>query len=338
MAYAPLIDRYGRHISYMRISVTDRCNLHCVYCIPEGSPPGPRLPRDALLRFEEIERIVRCAAQLGINTFRITGGEPLLRKQLHELIARLIRIPGVRDIALTTNATLLKRYAHQLYDAGLRRINVSLDSLNPQKLERITGAHLGDILDGIEAALAIGFEHVKVNCVVMRDFNSDELEEIAMLSYNRPLHVRFIEYQPIGCAKVLFDDIFVPISEVKQRLVANCSIEPISSAEQPPGSGPARYWRIPNAQGTIGFIAPISEPFCERCNRLRLTPDSILRPCLAYEHGINLTPILRGGSDEELERAFRKAVALKPHGHDFHKRLQSADAPIICKSMQRIGG
>ncbi|HID07394.1 MAG TPA: radical SAM protein, partial [Armatimonadetes bacterium] len=280
----------------------------------------------------------RCATQLGINTFRITGGEPLLRNQLHELIARLIRIPGVHDIALTTNATLLKKYAHQLYDAGLRRINVSLDSLNAQKLERMSGAHLSDILDGIEVALAIGFEHIKINCVVMRDFNTDEIEQIAMLSYNRPLHVRFIEYQPIGCAKVFFNDIFVPIDEARQRLIANCSIEPISSAEQPPGAGPARYWRIPGGRGTIGFIAPISEPFCERCNRLRITPDSFLRPCLAYEHGINLMPILRGGSDDELEWAFRKAVALKPHGHDFHARLQVSNALIVHRSMQRIGG
>ena len=306
-----LIDPYGRGISYLRISVTSACNLHCVYCAKQR-----RHRIVSQLGLEEVERVARCAVRLGIRSIRITGGEPLLHPNIVELVRRLSRLEGISKIMMTTNGLLLRHYAEALKTAGLNGINISLDSLSADKLRLISGTEPESILEGIEVALYVGFECVKLNCVVLRSLNLDEVEHIAALSIERPIHVRFLEYQPIGCKVEEFEREFVGMDEVLSRLQSKFKMEPVECSEKPLGDGPACYWRIDGAVGMIGFIAPVSKPFCSSCNRLRITSDGMLRPCLAYDLGVDVKKAL-GEGDKAVEEAFRTAVMLKPAGHNF---------------------
>ncbi len=305
-----LSDSFQRPINYLRISVTDRCNLRCIYCMPEE---GVRLmPRGDILSYEEIHTIVEAAAGLGISKIRVTGGEPLVRAGLPRLIRMLAQIDAIDDISLTTNGTLLAHYAAELKQAGLRRVNISLDTLQPDRFSRISrGGNIGDVLKSIEAAKEAGLNPVKINMVVMAGINDDELLDFATKTINEEWHVRFIELMPFGNKET--DSQFVSVSDMKHRLESLGTLEPCSVSI---GNGPAKYFRLPQARGTIGFITPVSEHFCFRCNRLRLTADGKLRLCLLSEKEIDLRQPLRSGAPSaELKRLIKEAVASKPLGH-----------------------
>ena len=322
-----ILDSFGRSINYLRISVTDRCNLRCIYCMP---PEGvPQMPHGEILSYEEIRIIVQAAAELGINKIRLTGGEPLVRTDLPKLIKMLSRIGGIQELSLTTNGTLLKNYALELRQAGLSRINLSLDTLKPDRFRYITRlGRLKDVLEGISAAKKAGFDPVKINAVVMQGINDDEILDFARMTCEEGCHVRFIELMPFkGMAE------FVPSVEVRQRISLLGKLEPCPSIT---GNGPARYYRLAGAKGTIGFISPLTElPFCSRCNRIRLTPDGRLRPCLLGEDEIDLKmPLRNNASTEELRRLILKAVASKPE----HHHLEGGNGRPVKRKMSQIGG
>ena len=304
-----LSDSFQRPIDYLRISVTDRCNLRCRYCMPAE---GIRLmPHADILSYEEIYDVAAAAAGLGINKIRITGGEPLVRTGLPELVRMLAQLDGMDDISLTTNGTLLAYYAAELKSAGLRRVNVSLDTLKPDKFKQITrGSRLDEVQKGIEVARSAGLNPLKINVVVMPGVNDDELLDFAARTVHDGWHIRFIEHMPFG--ENTPSSPFIPLTEIKQRLAALGELEPCSVR----GNGPAKYFRLPQAKGTIGFITPVSEHFCFHCNRLRLTADGKLRPCLLSEEEIDLRQPLRDGiSSTELKSLIEKAVARKPLRH-----------------------
>jgi len=321
-------DLFNRPINYLRISVTDRCNLRCVYCMP---PQGIALfPRGGLLSYEEITRIVRVAAELGISKIRLTGGEPLVREGLPKLVAMIKTVPGIDDISLTTNGVYLGELARSLKDAGLRRVNISLDSLDAEKYKNVTrGGNLGAVFRGIEAAQEVGLTPVKVNVVVMGGINDDEIERFARLTVTEGWHVRFIELMPfVGDEGVRGK--FFPISEVRGRLGQLGELEAAASVA---GNGPARYYRFVGASGTIGFISPVSDHFCFSCNRLRLTADGKLRPCLLSDDEIDLRRHLRSGADgETLKRVMREAIKSKPRKHRLDQDL------VLQRPMTKLGG
>ena len=304
-----LSDSFQRPINYLRISVTDRCNLRCIYCMP---PQGVTLsPRSEILRYEEIKAVAQAAAALDINKVRLTGGEPLVRSGLSHLVQILSQIEGIDDIALTTNGVLLRQYAAQLREAGLRRVNVSLDTLKRERFHRITRHDkLGDVLDGIKAAKEAGLDPVKVNMVVIRGINDDEVLDFARLTIEQGWHVRFIEPMPFGIGEGLS---FIPTCEIQERLFSLGSLEPCLPIH---GNGPAKYFRFRGTPGTVGFISPLSEHFCFNCNRLRLTVDGKLRPCLLSDEEVDLkSPLRRGASLDELKGLIQQAVAAKPERH-----------------------
>lgn len=320
-------DSFGRSINYLRVSATDRCNLRCLYCMP---PEGvPRIPHGEILSYEEIRTVVQAGAELGINKIRLTGGEPLVRAELPELIKMLSQIEGIRELSLTTNGTLLKKYALELKQAGLSRVNVSLDTLKTDRFQYITRlGRLKDVLEGIEAAKDAGFQPVKINTVVMRGINDDEILDFARMTYDTGWHVRFIELMPFkGVAE------FVASVELRHHISLLGELEPCASMT---GNGPARYYRLAGAKGTIGFISPLSElSFCSRCNRIRLTPDGKLRPCLLGEDEIDLRMSLRNNASvEELERLMLQAVASKRERH----HLEGSDVTVMKRKMSQIGG
>jgi len=327
----PYLDAFNRPISYLRVSVTDRCNLRCVYCMP---PEGvPWRPHGEVLRYEEVEVVVRAAAQLGISKIRLTGGEPLVRKDLVDLVAMLARIPGIDDLAMTTNGILLARYAEELRAAGLKRVNVSLDTLRPERFRRITRlGKLSDTLEGIAAAKEAGLVPVKINAVVIRGLNDDEVVDFACLTYAPDWHVRFIEVMPLGDNADWAGNGYVPMGEVRERIERE--LGELIPAKLAVGGGPARYYRLPDARGTIGFITPISEHFCYQCNRLRLTADGKLRPCLLSDYEIDLRgPLRQGATIEEIKRLIIEAVRAKPERH----RLPEHVIPQG-RAMSEIGG
>ena len=312
----PCLDAYNRPISYLRISVTDRCNLRCIYCMP---PEGVIWrPHGEILRYEEIETVVRAAAGLGITKVRLTGGEPLVRPGIADLVRMLARIPGIDDLAMTTNGILLARHAAALAGAGLQRVNVSLDTLRPERFERITRrGRLEDVLDGIEAARQVGLEPIKINTVVIRGMNDDEAVDLARKTMESGWNIRFIEMMPVGngvLADSEWHEQVVTGKEIRQRIEA--ALGELEPAKMSTGDGPACYYRLPGASGTLGFITPISEHFCYRCNRLRLTADGQLRPCLLSDEEIDLrTPLRRGADVAEIERWLLQAIQLKPMQH-----------------------
>ncbi|MHB0875673.1 MAG: GTP 3',8-cyclase MoaA [Anaerolineae bacterium] len=325
-----LRDHYGRAITYLRLSVTDRCNYRCLYCMPEAGVPSKR--HEDILRYEEMARLVRVAAGLGVSKVRLTGGEPLVRAGIADLVRLLAAIPGIDDLALTTNGALLASLAPALAAAGLRRVNVSLDTLRPERFERITRrGRLQDVLDGIEAARRAGLNPVKVNAVVVRGLNDDEAVDFARRSLSDGWHVRFIEVMPLGEGEHWAGDGYVPAGETRARIEA--ALGPLQAQASESG-GPARTWRLPEASGSIGFITPVSEHFCRSCNRLRLTADGRLLSCLLGDAETDVRGLLRGGaSDEQIAAAFAAAVAAKPAGH----RLQEGALPTG-RLMSGIGG
>ena len=326
----PLADSFQRPIRYLRISVTDRCNLRCQYCMPEEGIP--LMKHDDILRYEEIARLVAVAAQLGISSIRLTGGEPLVRKDLASLVAMIAAIPGIEDISLTTNGTLLAKYAASLAAAGLKRVNISLDSLVPERYRAITrGGNLEDVLAGIAAAYRAGLTPVKINVVVARGVNDTELEEFARRTRDEGWNVRFIELMPIGAGIAPSHEQFMPATEIQKRIEA--AYGPLQAGELY-GSGPARYWRIPGASGTIGFIDALSRHFCPQCNRLRLSADGRILPCLFADMEFDVRgPLRSGASDQELACLIEKVIAAKPAGRYFAQQ----PAPEG-RTMSRMGG
>jgi len=322
-----LSDSFQRPIDYLRISVTDRCNLRCIYCMPtEGID---LLPHEDILSYEEIYRVAQAAAELGIKKVRITGGEPLVRIGLSSLIRMLSQIDTIDDIALTTNGTLLAQYAAELKAAGLRRVNISLDTLKAEKFRQITrGGNLDDVRTGIAAATAAGLNPIKINVVVMAGINDDELLDFAHKTVADGWHVRFIEHMPFN--REMAHTSFVSVNEIRERLAVLGELEPCTFK----GNGPAKYYRLPQGKGTIGFITPISEHFCFNCNRLRLTADGKLRPCLLSEQEIDVRQSLRRGiSAEELKKLIKKAVDSKPRQHKLAKGCVPQDRPF-----SQVGG
>ncbi|MDY6911462.1 MAG: GTP 3',8-cyclase MoaA [Chloroflexota bacterium] len=306
-----LFDFFNRPINYLRISVTDRCNLRCVYCMPpEGITP---LPHADIFSYEEIALVAKASAEMGISKIRITGGEPLVRANLSRLISMLAEVEGIDDLSLTTNGVLLGRYAQELKEAGLKRVNVSLDTLRAERFNQITRiGRIEEVLHGIEAAREAEFKPIKMNMVVMRGVNDDEVTDFARKTIDEGWHVRFIEFMPIAEEQQEREGRFISIAEITERVESLGTLEPHTLD----GNGPAKYFRLPGAKGTIGFISPVSEHFCFQCNRLRLTAEGKLRPCLLSDEEIDLRQSLRhGGSVEEIKRLIGQAIEAKPKGH-----------------------
>ncbi len=324
-----LSDSFQRPINYLRISVTDRCNLRCMYCMPlDGVRP---LAHGDILTYEEIYTVARAAAAAGINKVRITGGEPLVRFHLSELVRMLASIEAIDDISMTTNGILLARSARELKSAGLRRVNVSLDTLKDERFRSITrGAYgIATVLEGIEAAKAAGLNPVKINVVVLAGMNDDELVDFAARTISEEWHIRFIEHMPFGDSTS--NARFVSVSDMRKRIETLGALEPCLSSV---GNGPARYFRFPGAKGTVGFITPVSEHFCFQCNRLRLTSDGKLRPCLLSENEIDLRKPLRSGiSLEALKHLIEEAAACKPLQHHLSEGQVPKDRPF-----SQVGG
>lgn len=322
-------DSFQRPINYLRISVTDRCNLRCIYCMPAGGVD--MVSHRDILSYEEIHTVVQAAAELGINKVRITGGEPLVRLGLPKLIEMLASIDVIDDISLTTNGILLAQHAAELKSAGLQRVNVSLDTLRQDRFEFITrGDKLSDVLKGIEVARSVGLNPVKINTVVMSGINDDEILEFAGKTISQGWHVRFIELMPVN-GEGANAPLFLPISEVRRRLEALGELQPCLPGV---GNGPAKYFRFPQVEGTIGFITPISEHFCFQCNRLRLTADGKLRPCLLSEDEVDLKESLRNGtSSAGLRKLIEQAIARKPLRHHLAEGCVPKDRPF-----SQVGG
>lgn len=307
-------DRYGRTIDYLRISVTDRCDLRCSYCMPEGFRDYEEPAH--WLNFDEISRVVAAFARLGTSRFRITGGEPLLRRDIGGLLGRLNNIQGVRDLSLSTNGTRLARLAPALRQAGVSRLNVSLDSLCAERVRQITRRDaLAEILDGLLVAKSQGFHPIKINMVVMQDVNEDEVDDMAGFCLRHGFILRLIETMPVGDTGRSAG--FVDLQPIRQHLQARYGLREGHIA----GGGPARYLVSADGQFSIGFITPLSQHFCETCNRVRLSVDGTLHLCLGQEHSLALRPLLRAGaSDAELEAAILQAINLKPERHEFREQ------------------
>lgn len=318
-------DTYGRKIDYMRISITDRCNLRCRYCMPDGVT---WLPMGEILTYEEIELICREAVKLGITKFKITGGEPLVRRDCPELIQRIKNIPGVQQVTLTTNGVVLKEFLEDLSRSGLDAVNVSLDTLNEQRFEEITGfPKLAQVLDAIEKAVKKGFR-VKVNAVLQKDVNDDEWQKIAELARNHPIDVRFIEMMPIGNGK---ESRIVSNDWVLEELRKNYQIEPDMTKH---GNGPAVYYKVSGFLGSVGFISAIHGKFCDKCNRIRLTAVGELKPCLCFGESVSLKDVVRGKDRNAVRNCLIEAIEKKPEMHRFEKYAEVTEK----KKMSQIGG
>lgn len=324
-------DKFNRDIDYLRVSVTDRCNLRCIYCMPEE---GVTLAEhDEVLTLEEITKIVRSAVTVGIKKIRITGGEALVRKGIVNLIKMIKNIPGIEEVSLTTNGILLSEMAGQLYNAGLDRVNISLDTLDTEKYARITrGGKLSKVWLGIESAIEKEFHPVKLNVVAIKGFNDHEIIDFAELTQKMPVHVRFIELMPIGAGERMSLGGFISAEEILNQIKQTYTLEPV---EEVLGAGPAKYLRIPGAQGTIGVISAISNHFCNKCNRLRLTAEGQLRPCLSSPEEIDLkTPLRQGKNEKELAEYILKAIKSKPEQHEMQKNGWGKNKRI----MTQLGG
>ncbi len=332
-------DNFRRTIDYIRVSVTDRCNLRCIYCMPpEGLIP---IEHKEILSYEEIVRLLKIATRIGLRKIRITGGEPLVRKNIPYLIKLIKNIEGIDDLSLTTNGILLEQYAGPLAEAGLNRVNVSLDSLRPDRYREITrGGDINDVFRGIRAAEKAGLTPIKINIVPVRGLNDDEIADFALMTMKSEYQVRFIEFMPFGVPGIWSAEKFISSEEIRSIVEKIGRLSPVKLRK----SGPARYFRLDGAAGVIGFISPLSNHFCGECNRLRLTADGKLRPCLFSETEIDLKPVLRSDApDEEVERLIRLSIAVKPEGHNM--KIQNAelrrltdDKKYCTRPMSRIGG
>jgi len=328
----PYQDDFGRAINYLRVSVTDRCNLRCVYCMPEEGIE--KQPHTKILRYEELALVVRAAAEMGISKIRLTGGEPLARLGLPGFVRMVAQTPGIDDLSMTTNGTLLARHARALAEAGLQRVNISLDSLRPERFRQITRrGQLADVWAGLEAARANGLTPIKFNMVVIRGMNDDEISDFARRTITHGWHVRFIELMPIGANVDWAASGSVSIPEMRARI--ETEVGPLTAVHGPTGNGPARYYQLPGAEGTIGFIGALSDHFCGTCNRLRLTADGHLRPCLLSDYEIDLRPALRDSLDlEAVKSILAQAIRSKP----AHHHLGEALSPPQERTMAQIGG
>ena len=323
-----LVDPFQRRIEYVRISVTDRCDLRCFYCMPEGFR-GFEEPEDWLTH-DEIERVARAFTSMGVRRIRLTGGEPLVRRNLTGLAARLAALPDLEDLSLSTNATRLARHASELKQAGVSRINVSLDSLRPEVFQRITKGKLEKVLAGLMAAKEAGITPVKINMVVMKGVNDDEVESMVEFCLEHGFTLRFIETMPVGDTGRNATDYYVDLGEVRPRLARHFDLIPGAM----PGGGPARYVRVAGTEMNIGFITPLSQHFCDTCNRVRLSVDGTLFLCLGQEDRFELRPLLRDGiSDAGLEEAIRTAISLKPEKHEFREKPEQ-----VVRFMSMTGG
>jgi len=304
-------DSLGRELNYLRISVTDRCNLRCIYCMPPGGVE--LLPREQLLTYEEIVRVARVAAQLGFIKVRLTGGEPLVRDGIVRLVSMLSRVEGLERLAMTTNGVLLSKFAIALKRAGLQTVNISLDTLRAERFRRLTRiGEIDEVLRGIKSAMTSGFDAVKVNMVVMRGVNDDEIPDFVRFAAENDIEVRFIELMRLGDKGLADAELFVPEDEILARVSEAGSLVPIPRSDS---DGPAKLFRIEGSRGRIGIISALSHPFCDKCNRLRLTSDGRLRSCLLSGGEIDLRPILRAGDDEGLRNAFHAVAEMKPSVH-----------------------
>jgi len=342
-----LRDRYSRTIDYLRISITDRCNLRCLYCMPvEGV--RPEMHRD-ILRYEEIVRVIKVAARLGVSKIRLTGGEPLTRRNIAHLISLIKDIQGIKDLSMTTNGILLERHARELADAGLDRVNVSLDSLREERYAEITrGGDLSSVLKGIDAAAQAGLKPVKINMVPIRGFNDDEILSFAGLTLDTAYQVRFIECMPSPNVDFWNPAKYMSTDEIRKIVKPLGPLTPVRIRKK----GPSKYFRFKEAKGVLGFISALTHHFCHDCNRMRLTADGKLRPCLFSETEIDLrSAIRRGASDDEIERLLRLSIAVKPDGHRIGSRrnipaVDPADSTLQSpfnnvrqkRPMSKIGG
>ncbi|MBK1704196.1 GTP 3',8-cyclase MoaA [Halochromatium glycolicum] len=326
-----LIDRFGRHVTYVRLSVTDRCDLRCVYCMAEDMT---FLPRAQVLTLEELARLGRCFTELGVTKLRVTGGEPLVRRDVMTLFRSLGTLDGLKELTLTTNGTQLPRFADGLKAAGVDRINISLDSLDPERFKRITRlGELDKVLAGIEAARAAGIRRIKLNSVVLKNRNHDEVADLVGFALERGLDISFIEEMPLG---VIGDhdraEAFYPSDAIRADLARHYELIPTTEST----GGPSRYWRVAGSDTRIGFISPHSHSFCGSCNRVRVTAEGRLLLCLGQEYSTDLRRVLRANplDDEPVKRAIVNAMAIKPRGHDFDLEAK----PVIFRHMNATGG
>jgi GTP 3',8-cyclase len=342
-AVSHLVDKFSRTINYLRLSLTDRCNLRCLYCMPQEEidrddhvKTGRFLEHHELLSYEELLRVVRLTVALGMNKLRLTGGEPLVRKGILDFIQELFKIEGLTEVRLTTNGVLLEEYAARLYHAGVRQLNVSLDTLSAEKFARITGrSYFDKVWSGLLAAKEIGFK-IKINVVAMRGINDDEFIDFANLALREPFQVRFIEFMPVGDKTTWDQKHFIGSDEIKARIE---TLGAITQFEKRHGDGPARMFELKTSRGekgTVGFISPISHHFCDQCNRLRLTSEGKLRACLLNDRETDLKILLRGGAtDDELIESIRHTIIDKPQGHTLDTMVERRS----CSGrMSRIGG
>ncbi len=318
-----MIDSYGRNINYLRISITDLCNLRCKYCMPEKGIE--KIPHNEILRLEEIEELARIFVSLGVNKIRITGGEPLIRKGILNLIENIGKIEGLKDFAMTTNGIFLKKYAKDLKNAGLNRVNISLDTLNEEKYRDITkGGDIKEVLKGIEEAKKVGLTPIKLNVVLIGGLNEDEIEDFVDLTKNENIDVRFIELMPIGQAKDWSLDKFISNKIVLEK------VKELKEITKEDISSPAKYYKLPNSKGKVGLINPISCKFCDNCNRIRLTADGKIKTCLHSNEEIDLRTPLRKG--EDLRKIITDVVINKPKEHNLE------NGEYIERNMTTIGG
>jgi GTP 3',8-cyclase len=327
-----LSDRYGRQLTYLRLSVTDRCNLRCKYCMPQINFSW--LPHDSILTYEEILKICRTLAVMGVTKVRLTGGEPLVRRDLISLAERLTEIDGFTEICITTNGVLLEKYADGLFKAGIRHINISLDSMDPERFAYITGFNLFDhVWRGIEKALEKGFSPIKINAVIIKGINDNEITAMAGLSLKYPLQVRFIEFMPVGHDIFWNPDRFISCDKIRNQV--EDAFGKLSPLHKSHSAGTASEYMLDNAPGSLGFIGALSHHFCESCNRLRLTAEGRLRLCLFSDEEVDVKKALQQGlNPDELALFFRQAVLKKPKGLNFLDK----EALSCTRSMSSIGG
>lgn len=327
-----LTDRYHRPIDYLRVSITDRCDLRCIYCTPLGG--SPKLDHDDILSYEEFLHIIQVAVDMGITKVRITGGEPLVRKGVTDFCRRLAALPGLQSLSLTTNGVMLEEFAQDIYSAGIHRINISLDTLQPQKFLRITRRdEFHRVWRGIQAAETVGFNPIKINVVVMRGINEDEVLDLAKLTLERTYHIRFIEFMDLNNDSNWLHEHYISADEILANLNGLAPLEQITSRHT---NGPARHFRWPDAKGVVGIISPISHHFCPSCNRIRLTADGKLRNCLFSDQEVDIkSPLRQGATEADLAHILRDSIDNKPEKHclqsDIFRKCQN-------RPMVAIGG
>jgi len=342
----PLVDQFSRTISYLRLSITDRCNLRCMYCMPEGAEDtathtktGEILQHKDLLSYEEMLRVVRISVGMGMNKLRLTGGEPLVRRGILDFIHQLTSLDNLKEVRITTNGVLLDDYAEQLFAGGVRQLNVSLDSLQAARFYSITGRnYFARVWKGLMRARDLGFK-IKINVVAMKGVNDDEFSDFARLALTEPFQVRFIEFMPLGEKSSWKKEQFIRAEDIKDIISTIGQLTPFKNNRD---EGPARMYELQDSsgqKGAVGFISPISHHFCDQCNRLRLTSEGTLRACLLNDRETDLKLLLRNGaSDGVIRESIRQTILNKPKGHTLEDDLQKSGKPVCSGQMSQIGG